>query len=157
MRTIDYRVARLDDLEKLLPLAIAFAEERAGLAGHELAEGYAEHVRRSLEEVLRSPVAFTVVAEDGDEFAGYATATLQEPPPIFRAPPFAFVSDVYVEPSRRRQGIGAALVERLRGWAYIRGIPRMTAVVPLRSEAARRLGARMGFAPLEELVFWEDK
>lgn len=153
---IEYRAARPEDLERLLALCLAYAAERAHLSGQRLAANHAEQVRANMEGVLGHPAAFTVVAEDGGQFVGYATATLQESPPLFEGEPFVFVGDVYVEPARRRQGIGTALVERLRGWAFLRGVGRLSAVIPARSEAARRLGARLGFSVVEELVYWQD-
>lgn len=154
---IEYRAARTEDLERLLPLCLAYAAERATLSGQRLAANHAEQVRANMASLLGHPAAFTVVAEEDGQFAGYATATLQEPPPLFDGEPFVFVGDVYVEPRRRRQGIGTALVERLRGWAFLRGVGRLSAVIPARSEAARRLGARLGFSVVEELVYWQER
>lgn len=153
---IEYRAARPEDLERLLALCLAYAAERARLSGQRLAADHAGQVRANMESVLGHPAAFTVVAEEDGRFVGYAVATLQEPPPLFEGEPFVFVGDVYVEPSRRGQGIGTALVERLRGWAFLRGVGRLSAVLPARSEAARRLGARLGFSVVEELVYWQD-
>lgn len=151
---IGYRGATLDDLNALLPLVQGFARERAAGAGQTLSESFADTAAGMLENALRHPAAFLVVAEADGKPVGYVSAAIQEPPPIFSGEPYLFVSDLYVLPERRGQGIGSALVERVKGFAFLRGMPRLSIVVPVRSAAARRVVEKVGFEQVEGLFYW---
>ncbi|MFO7172681.1 MAG: GNAT family N-acetyltransferase [Bacillota bacterium] len=154
---VEYRAARPEDLPALLPLVEAFARERAAAQGHQvLRPDFMEHARAGMEQALAHPAAFVILAEEQGEPVGYGVGTLQEPPPPFEPRPYIFISDLYVRPDRRGQGIGTALVERIRGWGLVKGVYRLSMVVPLSIPAAVRLGARLGFRPVEQLLFWQD-
>lgn len=155
---VEYRAARQQDLESLLPLLEAFARERAAAQGHqELKSDFMEFARSGMAQALVHPAAFVIVAEEEKQPLGYAVGMIQEPPPPFAANPYIFISDLYALPERRGQGIGTALVERVRGWGLVKGIYRMSMVLPLSSPAAVRIGEKLGFQPIEQLVFWQDQ
>lgn len=159
---IAYRAARPTDLERLLPLVEAFAREsQRELPLYALRDDFLDQVRDAMAQVLENPAGCVMLAEEDDAHAqaqlvGYAVGMLQEPPSIFRPEPYIFISDLYVCPAYRRQGIGTALVERVRGWGWIKGIGRLSAVLPAES-GARTLFARLGFAPVQTLLYHKDK
>lgn len=153
---VQYRAAVSADLDRLAPLAEAFVRERAATVGAQtLKEDFAAAAREMLAGALAHPATFVVVAEADGQPVGYASGAIQEPPPIFVDQPYLFVSDVYVVPEHRGQGIGAKLVERVRGFGLIRGILRTSMVVPVADAAAQRIVQKLGFAPVEQLYFWQ--
>lgn len=160
---IAYRAARPTDLERLLPLVEAYAREsQRELSLYALRDDFLDHVRDGMAQVLESPAGCVMLAEEEDEAAaaacpvGYAVGMLQEPPSIFRPEPYIFISDLYVDPRYRRRGIGTALVERVRGWGWVKGIGRLSAVLPAES-GAHTLFTRLGFEPVQTLVYHKDK
>jgi GNAT superfamily N-acetyltransferase len=151
--TIQYRAANRSDLNALLPLVEGFArEQQAQLGIHELAEGFMQFAKTSLAQCLEHPAAVVMVAEDEGAIVGYAVGMLQEPPSIFRPELYTYISDLYVVPDRRRQGIGTGLVERVRGWGYLKGAFALSLIAPYDSPAVR-LGQRVGMRPIQTMLY----
>lgn len=153
---IEYRGARIHDLKQLMPLMEAFVRERAGIMDQKLRENFMEFARGGMAQALESPAAFVCLAEEGGCAIGYAVGAIQEPPPLFEDVPYIFISDLYVQPAARGRGVGTALVERVRGWGLMRGVTRCSMVVPVQSDAARKLAARVGARQVEGLYYWHS-
>jgi len=160
---IAYRMGRAADLERLLPLVEAYAREtHAALPLYPLRADFMEQVRAGVAQTLEHPAGCVMLAEAetpggaATDLAGYAIGMLQEPPGIFRPEPYVFLSDLYVRPEYRRRGIGTALVERVRGWGWIKGVRRFSLVLPVDSPA-QALFARLGFIPIQTMLHYQDK
>ena len=82
------------------------------------------------------------VAEDGDRWVGMVTGLVDDP-----AEPRLEVVGMFVEPSARGRGVGAALLEAVAGWARERGAQRLRLWVTSTNGAALRLYRRCGFRP----------
>lgn len=162
---IHYRAGMPDDLAGLMPMVEAFAREQQRLVQvNELAPGFMDVARSSVAQALEHPAAVVMLAEErsGEKeegpgrIAGYAVGMLQEPPALFRPRPYVFVSDLYVLPEYRRRGIGTALVERVRGWGYLKGAFRLSAILPAGSPA-QALFERLGFRPIQTMMYADDQ
>lgn len=155
---IAYRAAGSADLERLLPLVEAFAlESQQLLPLYILREDFLAQVRDGMALALEHPAGCVMLAED-EAFpgpVGYAVGMLQEPPTIFRPEPYVFLSDLYVRPDQRRKGIGTALVERVRGWGWLKGVSRLSLVLPTASPA-HGLYAKLGFLPVQTMLYHKD-
>jgi GNAT superfamily N-acetyltransferase len=81
---------------------------------------------------------------------------VQEPPPLFEPEMYVFVSDLYVDPAFRRQGLATALVERVRGWGLVKGIYRLSLVLPVKSDALG-LYEKLGFRPIQTMLYFKDE
>jgi GNAT superfamily N-acetyltransferase len=66
---------------------------------------------------------------------------------------FAWLCDVYVEPSARRDGLGTWLVATATGHPAVRGVRRQL----LATLDAHELYARFGFTPLPEPERWMER
>lgn len=82
-----------------------------------------------------------VEATDDDEFVGMAVGTLDEPSKT------AYLFGMWVEPGRRRSGIGKRLVETLIEWGRARGAVRVELEVNERVKPAVALYQACGFTP----------
>ena len=82
----------------------------------------------------------TLVAEQGDRFVGMAFGG-----PAPGRPKAAGIYGMWVDPDARRQGIGAALLERLAEWARSAGYVGMGLGVTTTNAAAIALYERLGF------------
>jgi GNAT superfamily N-acetyltransferase len=150
---MDYRGAKAPDLKIILPLAYAYAEEQAAQHPHlKLAANYQEFVQSGLGQAIAHPAAFVCVAEENGVAVGYAVGQLQEPPPVFEAVPYVFLSDLYVKPEFRGQGVEQALVERIRGWGLLQGATRFSSVAITDSAQAQALAAA-GYRRAQDLWF----
>ncbi len=158
---IEYRQAKPNDLEAVMPLVEAFAREQADqMPVNTLAENFVQFARSGMAQAIQHPAACVMLAEEtgGEkpEVVGYAVGMAQEPPAIFEPQMYTFVSDLYVKPEYRRQGIGTALVERVRGWGWVKGINRLSLVLPVNSPA-QRLYEKLGFKPIQTMLYFQDE
>jgi len=151
--TIQYRAGNRSDLNALLPLVEGFArEQQAQLGIHDLAEGFMQFAKSSLAQALEHPAAVVMLAEEEGTLVGYAVGMLQEPPSIFRPELYTYISDLYVLPDHRRRGVGTGLVERVRGWGYLKGSFALSLIAPAGSPAVR-LGEKVGMRPIQTMMF----
>lgn len=160
---IAYRMGRVADLQGLLPLMEACAREtHAALPLYPLREDFMDQVRAGLAQALEHPAGCVMLAEAATSagtspvIAGYAIGMLQEPPGIFQPEPYVFLSDLYVRPEYRRRGIGTALVERVRGWGWLKGVRHFSLILPVDSPA-QALFARLGFVSIQTMLHYKDK
>lgn len=158
---IEYRLAKPTDLKALLPLVEAYAnEQQAEMPINKLAENFMEFVRSGIAQAVESPAACVMLAEELEsgkpELAGYAVGMVQEPPPIFEPEMYLFMSDLYVKPEFRRQGIGTALAQRVRGWGWVKGIYRFSLAVPT-GNAAQGLFEKLGFRPIQTMLYSHEE
>jgi len=91
----------------------------------------------------RVEIRDVLVALVDDEVAGYVR--LARATPLGASDHVVIVAGLAVDPTRQRQGIGAALIEAAAAEACGRGARRLTLRVLARNEGARRLYERAGF------------
>lgn len=86
-----------------------------------------------------------LVAERGDEIAGYLYAAIE--PRSWRElrDEAGFIHDVVVAPQFRREGIASRLVDAAAAWCAARGVPRIALWTAERNQGAQQLFARLGF------------
>jgi GNAT superfamily N-acetyltransferase len=71
--------------------------------------------RLALDEAIVSPQSSIFLAEDGDALVGFCTAYLELNSVRFGQR--CWVEDLAVDPERRSEGIGAALLDAAKSWA----------------------------------------
>lgn len=91
-------------------------------------------------EIETNPHAWNVVARDDDGIAGFASAHVVAGD--------LMINDVAVDASRRRRGIGRAIVRHLIDGASARGCRRAFLEVRPTNVAALALYAELGFRPI---------
>jgi ribosomal protein S18 acetylase RimI-like enzyme len=158
---IEYRLAKPSDLKALLPLVEGYArEQQTQMSINALTEQFMEFARSGIAQAVEHPTACVMVAEDlsGPKpvMVGYTVGMIQEPPPIFEPEMYTFISDLYVAPEYRRQGVATALIERVRGWGWVKGITRLSLVLPTENPA-HGLYAKIGFKPIQTMLYYKDE
>jgi GNAT superfamily N-acetyltransferase len=130
-----------------VPLILRFIQE---LAEYE----QLAHACVATEEDLRTqlfgpnPVAYTVIAYEGDDPAGFALYFFNFS--TFLARPGLYLEDLYVKPALRKKGIGRALLVYLARVASERGCGRMEWSVLNWNEPAIRVYRGIGAQPLDD-------
>ncbi|HWI64696.1 MAG TPA: GNAT family N-acetyltransferase [Symbiobacteriaceae bacterium] len=157
---IEYRVAAPTDLPRLLPLVETYAlDQQSQVPINKLADNFLEFARSGIAQAIEHPAACVMVAEEteGSEkrLVGYAIGMVQEPPPLFQAELYTFISDLFVVPEYRRRGLATGLVERVRGWGWVKGINRLSLVLPVNSSALG-LYEKLGFKPIQTMLYFQD-
>jgi GNAT superfamily N-acetyltransferase len=74
-----------------------------------------EHARLALTEAIVSPQGRVFVADDGGALVGFCTAYLELNSVRFGQR--CWVEDLAVDPDRRSEGVGAALLDAAKDWA----------------------------------------
>lgn len=85
-----------------------------------------------------------LLAWDGDVAVGFAC--LQFVPLVTTGAPFAMLSELYIEPSRRRQGIARALVAEAEALARAFGAPGVILFTGLTNDVAQAFYRALGYA-----------
>lgn len=158
---IDYRQAKPSDLNALLPLVEAYARElQDQMPVNTLTDTFMEFARSGIAQAVQHPAACVMVVEETGGvkpvMVGYTVGMVQEPPPIFQPEMYTYITDLYVAPAYRRQGIATSLVERVRGWGWVKGINRLSLVLPTTSPA-QGLYAKLGFKPVQTMLYYKDE
>ena len=154
MEGLPIRNARRGDIPSLLLLWTAMmkenAEADARLAIHARAR---EHMASEFAAWVQDPKRFLVVAEEGGRLVvGFAAGAVvpgagwQEPERLGQ------ITDCYVVPPRRRQGIGRRLVGRVIDLLYEKGIDTVRVAVATRNEASHAFWRSMGWSDLEVVL-----
>lgn len=114
---------------------------------HPLADDLHEPgVRHRRDRLDDADAADLVAVVDGD-LVGFASAERESMPPIFERGPDCHVSELYVAPDHRGNGIGTALLDACRTRGDDWGCETLSISVSVENDAARRLYEREGFTP----------
>ena len=111
-----------------------------------------ERQRRGLRAMLDAPDQRCVlVAERDGAVIGMVTGQLVIS--TAEGAPSALVEDMVVDPARRGQGVGRALLNAIEAWAGDRGATRMQLLADRENAPALAFYQRMGWRPTQ-LVCW---
>jgi GNAT superfamily N-acetyltransferase len=149
---VSVRLATASDVEPLVALRREFDEEdrppTAAIDADFEGRCAAFYARAVASERWR-----VFVAEEDDVLVGHMCVGLVErvPRPIVQPHYWAYLTNVYVVPSWRDRGIGAALITAVQQWAREADLEPMV-VWP--SEASRDFYTRHDFAPSTDPMFW---
>jgi aminoglycoside 6'-N-acetyltransferase I len=116
---VDLRLARFEDLDVLLHLARAFYDE----------DGFATtdaELETNFATLLRADNAHLVLAAVDDSVCGFALTTTAV---ILESGLVAELQDLFVVPSARSTGVGAALIEDAARWARAQAATLLEVVV----------------------------
>ena len=86
------------------------------------------------------------VADCDGEIAGYVHVTDSETPKVFARGTEANISEVYVAPDHRGEGIAGELMDRAEAWAADRDCEYVTLSVNADNETARKVYESRGYA-----------
>lgn len=141
---MNVRRIRADEGERLRAIRLSALADAPSAFGSTLAEEQAlplERWTRFAEETAGSDTTAIFVAEEQDRLYGMARGFVHE-----NYSEIVRLVSMWVDPARRRSGIGAMLVEQVAAWAGERGALRLQLWVTETNQAARSLYARQGFA-----------
>ena len=136
------RRASESDHDQLRELWTAFDEETGGPAF--LRETW-DDAWNDLRRHIADGIAY--VAEEDGRLFGFAFATVPR-----ETPDLGHVTDLYVEPSRRRRGLGRALMARVAAALQERGVGHIGLDVRVDNAPARTLYDTLGFVEEERFL-----
>src|SRR5436309_1036929 len=92
-----------------------------------------------------------LVAEESGEIAGFTCFQILHS--VCYDTPWIEITELYVAPTRRRSGIGTALVREAIRRAELSGASEVLLRTNVRNEAARNLYSQLGLEPAPDVVF----
>src|SRR6476660_4171076 len=133
------RLATKEDKELVRELWVEFGAE---LGGPEYLRESWEDAWSDLAQTVRSGVG--LIAEEDGLAVGFVFCVLGD-----TGRKTAHVTDIYVRPDSRNKGIGRALLAGILEPARAAGLDHASLEVLIRTNDARRLYERLGFAPMD--------
>ncbi len=99
--------------------------------------------------LLRDQDTRVFIALENKQVLGFLVARIEPPTPLFAGSYHGFLSDTYVRPEYRRQGIMQALYKAAADWLAAQGIHELQLDVYNRNHAAWQYWEKQGFRPLK--------
>jgi GNAT superfamily N-acetyltransferase len=144
---MEIRQASSDDAVAIVEdLWLPFAREMADLDDYnalaaDAREAAVEHRR---EKLSHAEYCVHIAVEDGT-FVGFASAELQASSPVFERGLNLGISEVYVRPEWRQQGIASALLDAIEAWGDERKYETISLTVNANNHAAKAFYEDWGF------------
>lgn len=140
------QASRDDAVAIVEELWLPFAREMAELDDYNaLAAGAREvAIEHRREKLSKAEYCVQLAVEDGT-FVGLASAELQASSPVFERGSTLGISEVYVRPKWRRQGIASALLDTLEAWGNEREYETVSLTVNANNHAAKAFYEDWGF------------
>ncbi len=95
-------------------------------------------------QVVRDDVV-VLVAEDRDSIIGYVYGAIEGADYMALRGPAGVIHDIFVDPRRRREGVGRRLLEQAITMLAGKGAPRIVLSTAYKNKGAQALFERMGF------------
>ncbi len=147
---VEIRPATVDDAvvlggfgAELIDLHHGWDSARFISTGPSTSERYA----RYLGDQLGKPDVVVLVAVQAGSVCGYTFAAVQGYDYMALRGPAGVIHDIFVEPHRRRQGLGRMLLDATASALRERGATQVVLSTAYRNEAGRRLFATAGYRP----------
>lgn len=108
----------------------------------------AQIAREHREAILGDRRTAFFVAEDHGEIVGYVHAQIEQDDPSYASGSYGLVADLFVDPGRRTQGIGSALLRCAIEWFSSLGMREYRVRTPAALAPARAFFERAGATEL---------
>jgi ribosomal protein S18 acetylase RimI-like enzyme len=104
--------------------------------------------------LLRDQDTRVFIALEDKQVLGFLVARIEPPTPLFAGNYFGFLSDTYVRPEYRHQGIMQALYRSAADWLACQGIYELQLDVYNRNHTAWEYWNKQGFRPLKTRMIY---
>jgi aminoglycoside 6'-N-acetyltransferase I len=124
----------------------------AGLRSRLWPDADAQELAQEAAAFRMSDAAAVFIAEDEGRIAGFLELSLRSYAEGCASSPVPYVEGWYVEPDRRRQGIGAALMRAAEDWSRSRGYEELGSDTEWTNRLSRDAHAALGFTEVETIT-----
>lgn len=149
----DVRHARVSDQATVGDLWVQLLEEQEELETRfKVAEDARARWENDFPVWVEDETSRIYVAESDGKIVGFASARRWGPPPIYAESSEVYLDELYVRPSRRREGYGTQLLNAVRHWVNRIGASRIRLGVLTANREARRFWKAQDAVPLRETL-----
>jgi GNAT superfamily N-acetyltransferase len=150
------RAAGYADLDVILDLwGTMMAEHEANDPRIRLADCALGSYRSYLSYHINNAASRVLLAESGGTPAGFCLVAITNNLKMFLPERYGYLSDLYVQPRARRQGVGRRLVESELAWLAERGVTNVQLQFYQFNKAGEAFWRAMGFEPYYTRM-WRD-
>ena len=144
---MEIRQASRDDAVAIVEnLWLPFAQEMAELDDYNaLADDPREDAVDHRREKLSQANYCVKIAVEDDTFVGFASAEVQPSAPVFERGSTLAISEAYVQPEWRHQGIASALLDAIEAWGSQREYETVSLTVNTDNHTAKAFYEDWGF------------
>ena len=140
------RKAKLKDVEAISVFVVKLfkahaAWDRFFTPSKDVDKVYREFIKRCIYSKNR----YLLVAEENDKVVGFVLGELAGRPPTSKVRKIGFISDVYVEESFRRRGIGKQLLSELCKWFKSKNLQYIELAVHVKNTVGQKAWEKCGF------------
>jgi ribosomal protein S18 acetylase RimI-like enzyme len=96
-----------------------------------------------------------LVAEADGELVGQVMGAVRDPYPVFEPGRYGYVTDVVVDPTVRRSGVGRALFEALKMWFREKGVAHLQLQVAHKNVASQAFWRAMGCTDYMDTLWYD--
>jgi ribosomal protein S18 acetylase RimI-like enzyme len=111
--------------------------------------------KKYLEESLTSEDVRVLVAIEGKRIVGYLMMRIGRHPPVLEKERFGFITDLAVQSTRRRQGIGAQLLDEALTWFKMKRVYRVELRVSCDNDIGYSFWRKHGFKDYLHILYRE--
>lgn len=98
------------------------------------------------------PESLNLLAEEDGRLIGFAEASVRNYAEGAPAGPAGYLEGIWVEPERRRRGVGRAMLAAVEGWARRQGLAWLGSDALLDNDLSHRWHRSVGLAEIERIV-----
>ena len=147
------RPAQRSDLPAVAALWVALLESHAALDPvFALRSGASAALEPELRRAFADADTALFVADADGCVSGFCAAHFERSPGLARESCRAEITELVVEPTARRRGLGRALAHAAFAWARERGASRVEVRVAARNDAGQAFWRRLGFAAFVDVL-----
>lgn len=151
--SVAVRTARAADAEAIATSWRTLLELHAGIdAAFAVRESAADGLADEFRRAIARNAGRVWVAEEAGRFAGFCAAHVEPAPPALAERSRCVITELAVEPSARRRGVGRALAEAALAWARERGAARVEVRVAARNSEAQAFWRALGFGDFVDVL-----
>ena len=144
--SISIRAAKLKDLPRLAEMGISILKYHQQLDDYFKPSKNAKKIYLSFfKKCIYSRKNLLLVATDQDHVIGYSLANLNSRPPVFEITKIGVISDMYIEPNYRKQGLSKEFLQKTYAWFKNKKIHHVHLVYHFKNELGEKAWTKHGF------------
>ncbi|MFA4834061.1 MAG: GNAT family N-acetyltransferase [Patescibacteria group bacterium] len=140
------RKAKVKDAHKIAKLGAALLKHHEKFDKYfSSAKGIEEIYKKLFRAAIYSPKSLLLIAEEKGKIIGYALASIEKRPPVYKLRKIGNISDAYIITAYRRLGITNQFIKRIFQWFKTKKIKNVELQVHIKNEISKAAWSKYGF------------